>query len=189
MKTALHCARFLLRLDQPHSQVTEAELSLLLTYARGASTVVELGCYEGRTSVALALETAGSVISVDPFTPGRLGLCYGRLIASTFRRRARALNLRLVRGCSHEVAGTFDRSIDLLFVDADRTYEAACRDWAGWLPKVVLGGYVAAHDCRVAPNSAVHLGSMRYYDECLVSRSDLEQVAAVDSLVIFRKRH
>jgi len=39
-----------------------------------------------------------------------------------------------------------DESIDLLFIDADHTYEGVMNDIQNWLPKVKEGGYIYGHD-------------------------------------------
>ena len=39
-----------------------------------------------------------------------------------------------------------DQSVDVVFVDAQHTYEAVHRDLTHWLPKVKKGGVIAGHD-------------------------------------------
>lgn len=39
-----------------------------------------------------------------------------------------------------------DRSVDLVFIDADRSYEGVLRDIEAWLPKVRQGGVISGHD-------------------------------------------
>jgi hypothetical protein len=63
MKTLLHLLRFVAKLDSPESQVSERELEVMLRYVRNARTICEIGCYEGKTSVAFA------VISTFPAEP------------------------------------------------------------------------------------------------------------------------
>lgn len=49
---------------------------MLLCYSRGARTICEIGCYEGRTIIALARHADGNVYSIDPVVRGRLDICY-----------------------------------------------------------------------------------------------------------------
>lgn len=188
MRSLFHLLRFATGLDAPASQVTDRELRLLKQYARDASVICEIGCYEGRTSVELALGTKGTVYSVDPFFPGRLGVCYTEWIARIHRSRRNRQNLVFLKGLSSEIAQIFNLPIDFLFIDADHSYEAVSADWAAWIPKVVTHGYVALHDSKVAANSPEPVGSMRFYSEDIQRMTDIVECDSIDSLVILRTR-
>jgi predicted O-methyltransferase YrrM len=188
MNASIHALKFFLGVDKPQTQVTNAELKYLVTYAARADVVVEIGCYEGRTTMDLAKAARGHVYSVDPFFGGRLGICYGELIAKTYRWKKGIKNVSFIKGLSHEIAPGFVHSIDLLFVDANHSYESIKQDWQDWFPKVRSGGIIALHDCKVAPNSPHYLGSMKFYDTDIPKVEAIEQVAAVDSLALFRVR-
>jgi predicted O-methyltransferase YrrM len=186
MHSFIHFIGIVAGFDHPASQVTDRELQLLLKYSRDARVTVELGCYEGKTSTALAANNLGRVFSIDPFFRGRLGICYGEQIARIYCKRLRLKNLKFVKGCSYEVAAGFREPIDFLFVDANHDYDAIKRDWEDWAPKVRNGGVIALHDCRQAMNSPDYLGTMRFYD-CDIGRIDyVTEVESIDSLVLFR---
>lgn len=51
-----------------------------------------------------------------------------------------------LRGYSSEVAGGFEESVGLLFLDGDHSYEAVRADVDAWLHKVSPGGIVILHD-------------------------------------------
>jgi predicted O-methyltransferase YrrM len=146
MRTLVHLIRCVVGLDSPDSQVSARELQMLLKYSRNASVICEIGCYEGKTSVALAKNTTGTVYSVDPFFKGRLGIPYGHWIARLHSKRSHTRNLVLIQGFSKEVAATFNLPIDFLFIDGDHSYDAAKSDWTIWYPKIVEGGMIALHD-------------------------------------------
>jgi Methyltransferase domain len=186
LKTFLHLCRVCIGLDGPESQVTAAELEMLLRFSRCARVAVELGCYEGKTAAAIALNDVSITYSVDPWHRGRLGIPYGELIAKVHRRRVGATNLVFLRGYSFEAARQFDETIDFLFIDANHEYEAVCQDWKDWFPKVRRRGYVALHDSKIAINSPSNVGSMQFYDNDLCAMRDIAEVGAVDSLVVFR---
>lgn len=188
MKSLLHFLKFVVKLDSPHSQVSERELDLILRYARNARTICEIGCYEARTSVALALNSSATVYTIDPFIAGRFGICYSELLAHLHRHRSGAKNLKFLKGFSDEIAPTFSMPIDFLFIDADHTYEAIKRDWKNWSRKMNEGGFIALHDCKPAPNSPNFLGSMRFYSEDLPGFDYVLEKDSVDSLVVFEVR-
>ena len=185
MNTLFHLLRFALGIDEQQSQLTTAETELLLRHAEAAETFVEIGCYEGKTSCAVARRGV-RVYSIDPFTPGRLGICYGEWIARIQRYRDQSHNLTLIRGKSWDVAPAFDRAIDVLFIDADHRYEAIQRDWQQWSQKVKPGGVIALHDCRVVPSSPQTLGTQQFYQTDIPKMKDVREIAAVDSLVVLR---
>ena len=173
-------------LDSAYSQVTDQELAMLERYSRDAQVICEIGCYEGRTSVALACNTAARVYSIDPFFRGRLGICYTEWVAKLNRWRNGAENLIYIKGLSQEVARTFNSPIDLLFIDADHSYEAVQMDWQEWFPKVRKGRYIALHDAKLADCSPQQLGSMRFYSEEIPKLAAVTECDSIDSLAIFR---
>ena len=188
MKTFVHLCKCLAGLDKAATQVTEAELALLLKYSRGAKVLVEIGCYEGATTVALARNAAsGEVHSIDPFLAGRTGICYGYWIARLQIRRQGLRNVQLIRAFSHQAVKQFQSEIDFLFIDADHSWEGIERDWSDWFPKVRQGGLIAMHDCRISTNSPVELGTMQFYRERLTGQKGIAEIEGVDSLAFFRK--
>lgn len=186
MNAAIHACKFFFRLEPPTSQVSPDELECLLSYAIDAEVIVEIGCFEGKTTASLAHQTPHRVYSVDPFQKGRLGLCYEELIAKAHCRREKLRNVEFIKGFSHTVCAGFQSVIDLLFIDADHSYEAVKKDWLDWFPKVRPGGFVALHDCRLAPSSPAYLGSMKFYEEYLPKIANITEVAGVGSLAVFR---
>jgi predicted O-methyltransferase YrrM len=187
MRTLFHLCRVLAGLDPPETQVTADELAMILKYAHSAEKLVEVGCYEGGTTAALALNTPGQVYSVDLFTPGKAGICYAYWIARSHLFRNGINNVHLIKATSLEAARRFRWKIDFLFIDADHSREGVESDWSGWFPKVRSGGIIAMHDCRVSKNSPVELGSMQFYREHLLNLEDVSELDGVDSLAVFRK--
>jgi predicted O-methyltransferase YrrM len=186
MRSFLHFCRFLIGVDSPDSQVTASELELLCKYARNVETVCEIGCFEGSTTAALAKATAGTVYTVDAFFRGRLGICYGELIAHLHCRRRSAANVRFIRGFSEDVASSFNLPIDFLFIDADHRYEAVKADWQSWVCKLRRQGIVALHDCKSTPNVPHPRGSRRFYEIDVPTFANFKELESVDSLVILQ---
>jgi predicted O-methyltransferase YrrM len=186
MKSLIHACKVLVGVEAPTSQVTKRELECLLKHARGADVIVEIGCYEGSTTAALAANTAGRVYSIDPFFSGRLGICYGELVARFVRWKRRLRNIEFLKAFSQDVAPEFQQSVDFIFIDADHRYETIKKDWQDWFPKVRPGGIIALHDCQIAENSSSYLGSMKFYDCDIPKMKSIEQVDSIDSLVVFK---
>ncbi len=115
-----------------------------------AAVIVEVGSYLGASAVALARGTrrnGGRVHAVDTWT--NLAMSEGsRDTYSEFLHNTAAYADQVVacRGLSTEIAPSFDQQIDLLFIDADHSYEGVRSDLEAWLPKVKPGGLVAMHD-------------------------------------------
>jgi predicted O-methyltransferase YrrM len=54
----------------------------------------------------------------------------------------------LVMSSSDAAAIFQDRSLDLVFIDGDHSYEQTRSDIERWLPKVAKGGVLCGHDCE-----------------------------------------
>lgn len=76
---------------------------------------------------------------------------------------------------SSEAAGMVpDGSLDLVFLDADHSYEGVKADLAAWAPKVKRGGWIGGHDYRNTEPA---------YDFSGVERAVTEWAAATDATV------
>ena len=120
---------------------------------------VEIGAWKGRSTAYWAVAIANSkkniTLSVvdmwedawhlrhaqpDPYEPATQAEFQANL-APVLK------SLDILRGCSPDMARTFkDGSLDLVWIDADHSYEAVKLDIASWLPKVKAGGIIAGHD-------------------------------------------
>lgn len=187
MRTLLHYVAVAAGLSQPSTQVTSDELAVLLKHARDAKVIVEIGTFEGSTATAMAVVTSGVVFTVDIFPTGRMGICYGERIAHLIKRRCGLANLHILKGAGHDLAQTFDRAVDLVFVDADHSYEGAKQDWADWTPKLRSGGIIALHDSRIARSAPSPMGSMKLYEEAR-QYEGFDELPGQGSLAVFRKR-
>lgn len=184
MRSFFRLVKVTLGLQEPDTQVTAAELELLTKHAKGAGLVVELGCYEGKTTAELA-RVAKRVISIDPFFSGRLGFSWGEMIARQHARRRGAANVTFIKKFSQDATGDVSEPIDFMFIDADHSYEGVKRDWEMWSRKMRPGGLIALHDSRVAPNSPdPEMGSIKFFAEELSKMKNVREVAGIDSLAI-----
>ncbi len=112
--------------------------------------VVEVGCFAGRSSAYLGVE-------LENHRPGYslwLVDIFRQVLRSTVQNNLRPLkDVQLISHLSWEAAKQFpDASLDMVFIDADHSYEPVARDIDAWVPKVKPGGILAGHDhCDMFP--------------------------------------
>lgn len=123
---------------------------------------VELGVFRGRSLLFLAKEASirghhGIVHGVDPGVridfghpyPGFEGDSHAELLAHCVRLRHHRPGVEILihRLTSREAVGAFaDRSLDLVFVDANHERDEVARDIVLWTPKLKSGAILAGHD-------------------------------------------
>lgn len=131
----------------------EAFLAQLARECSGKGVIVEIGSYLGRSSASLGLGSMqGSRTTVftfdhfegDPFMevkPAQFETLKHNIEKS-------GVDMIVIPSTeSSDVAGqTFTDPIELLFIDANHTFEAVEEDYTLWSPKVIEGGIVAFHD-------------------------------------------
>lgn len=129
----------------------------------GFERVVELGVWKGATLKHLVSKFPDiEYTGVDLYEPQPDGRCetympnenghkwdheanYKSVI--DFIEKGRYKKARLLKMRTVEAAEQFkDRSVDLVFIDADHSYEGVCADIRAWLPKVHIGGFICGHD-------------------------------------------
>lgn len=54
--------------------------------------------------------------------------------------------MQILRGKSIDMAKTFNKSIDLIFIDGDHSYNAVKADVLAWLPHLKPHGVIIMHD-------------------------------------------
>lgn len=129
--------------------------------------VAEIGAWIGRSSINLANALRGSgghLYCIDPFlgrdvamNDGRATAIYGDVLDAVGTTQDEAFRSNVsahgatelvtqVQGYSHEVARDWSRQLDLLFIDADHSYESVRRDLDDWTPFVKPGGWLVMHD-------------------------------------------
>ena len=125
-----------------------SELELLCRMARSAKTIVELGCFKGKSLAAMGLTNPTAELhAVDFFGD----MSHRNYKGSTLEQTSDNLKNVGVKvefhvGLTHEVAPTFDKQIDLLHIDAGHSYEECTQDLIDWTPKISPGGAVCIHD-------------------------------------------
>jgi predicted O-methyltransferase YrrM len=115
------------------------ELTWLAEQARECSVIIEVGSHLGRSTAALADHCPGHVFAVDKWADASV-------FAAFMEKKCR--NVLKMVGTSPEIANAFapELCVDLVFIDADHSYEAVKADIAAWRRFVKPGGILAGHD-------------------------------------------
>lgn len=130
--------------------MTPEELALLIRMARGATDIVELGCFKGRSLAAMGLAAEGAVITgVDAFGDmSHRGYKTGteKIVRDNLASVGLSKLVNIIPKRTDEAARGWEEPIDLLHVDAGHSLEEVKADIANWVPKVRPGGAVVFHD-------------------------------------------
>lgn len=115
-----------------------------------SSCIVEVGSYLGASSCFLAVGAKlkkGHVYCVD--TWHNEGMSEGlRDTYEEFLHNIQPLRKLItpLRGQSVDIARTFDKEIDLLFIDSAHSYEGCSSDVKAWMPHLKSGAMIVFHD-------------------------------------------
>ncbi|KKO20370.1 MAG: class I SAM-dependent methyltransferase [Candidatus Brocadia sp.] len=112
--------------------------------------VVEIGSYLGASTVFLASaikDRDGHIYCVDTWSNEAMSEGK-RDTFDEFLKNTGSMKdfITPLKGYSVEVAKTFNKGIDLLFIDGDHSYEATKSDVENWVPKVKDCGIIIFHD-------------------------------------------
>ena len=154
--------------------LTEREGELLFQLARSTrqGCIVEIGSYQGKSTVWIGLGTQSSanlkVYAIDPHTGSEEHQIPGQKIWTfkNFEENIRAAGLTDIVSpiidLSHHARKSFDRPIGFLFIDGAHDYESVKKDYDLWAPLVVEGGIIAFHDTQ-------QVGVRKVVDDVLVN--------------------
>lgn len=150
----------------------------LVNEAPAQATLVEVGCYYGRSLVHLGVlaQRADKGLQIH-------GVDWGEGMGGGTSTRAALIENICRAGLTDTVRLTFEPSPDaarrfaedscwLVFLDAAHTHEAVAADIRAWMPKVAPDGWLAGHDFRwhtvVEPVHALLRGVMHdpAFDNC-----------------------
>lgn len=143
-------------IDSVEGWLTEKEARALYELARKPDVhrIVELGSYKGRSAAALACGWIHNTHSGERPPIWAVDLWKEDEALRYFKRRRDELGLTgaMYMARLHTAAAAFDwramnkEPLDLVFIDADHSYEGCRADFEAWAPLVRPGGFVAFHD-------------------------------------------
>lgn len=128
------------------------------------ATIVEIGCYHGRSTACLALGCVGTnkhVYSIDLFggvysdsemsgTVDKFDTEFQDKWRSNMEAAGLSGYATPIKGSSKDIAKTWSRPIDFLFIDGSHQYEDVIADFDNFFGHVVPGGLVGMHDVAEA---------------------------------------
>ena len=139
------------------------ELTWLAQEASACRSIIEVGCYKGRTTRVLGdhVQPSGLVYSVDPWggytnddgsqaawaTPN--GVTWESVYEEWTRNVADLLHLgtvQCVRATSMSALNMLPSLVDFVFLDGDHREAAVLAEIAAYAPRVRKGGILAGHD-------------------------------------------
>jgi len=136
----------------------EAQIYRSLVQQIRGGIIVEVGVWQGRSLQAildLCRENNNRVFAIDNWNPPADDPDYAEardtdiyaIFLKNLERLGHTSTVEVIRDDSARAAGRFaDRSVDLLFLDADHNYEAVKRDIHAWLPKLKDHSCLCGHD-------------------------------------------
>jgi glycosyltransferase involved in cell wall biosynthesis len=135
--------------------------------------MAEVGCYIGESTEIFARK-ASKIYAIDPwadyFEPQNI-LIRMDGIESRFDQLIKKFPCIVkLKGTSAEIARKFpNRSLDVVYIDADHKYNYVIKDIHLWLPKIKLGGIICGHDYNLdsvfrAVNDSIGIPHKLYQD-------------------------
>jgi hypothetical protein len=143
---------FLNKLDEVKDGIrgwtTDKELKILSELAAMSESVVEIGCWKGRSTKVLLDNCKGKVYAIDIWegspTDYSGGIAFLQDIYSEFLKNVgHYTHLFIDKRKSLDAVKDYDK-IDMVFIDADHTYNAVKSDIEAWLPKCKK--FICGHD-------------------------------------------
>ena len=145
--------------DAVEGWLTPEEGRLLYNLAKtctGQGVIVEIGSWKGKSTIWLGRGSkAGGrvpIYAIDPHTgSAETWQMFGEVwtfdefLANIQTADVAGLVIPL-RQMSEEAARSFDKAVELIFIDGAHEYEMVRLDFELWFPKVIDGGIMAFHD-------------------------------------------
>lgn len=180
------------------------EVPLLSKYAHDVSgVIVEIGSAFGGSPALLLVnkKEETEVHSIDPFIVDSMAnfqateqKCRRNVekVLSATKKSDAIKNWILHKDYSYNIIKQWEKTIDLLFIDGDHTYEAVKKDFEDWYPHVSKNGVILLHDSRKEKDTPIDTfnrgwtGPTKLAKE-LVSDKRVELIDKAFSITVWRK--
>ncbi|MBI2558015.1 class I SAM-dependent methyltransferase [Candidatus Woesearchaeota archaeon] len=137
----------------PHEGITLYNLAKNCT---GKGVVVEIGSWQGKSTIWLAKGSKKGnnvkIYAIDPHTgSSEHKEAYGKVWTfNNFKKNINKANVEdivvPILKYSDKAAKTFNKPVELIFIDGSHEYDLVKLDFELWFPKVIDGGIIAFHD-------------------------------------------
>lgn len=175
-----------------HTQTTPGEQQCLKKYAANQKRLVEIGVYQGYSTLSFrrVMDENGIIVAVDPYVRrwfGMRGYGWMRLIAH--REVAKCNRGRVIwvetfgKDAVNHPEVKPHLPVDFVFVDADHSWEGISGDWNAWSGNIRVGGVIALHDSINTDN----FDSERFTKEVALQDDRYQVEEVVDSLTVLRR--
>ena len=167
-------------------------------------TIVEIGTWQGKSAVvfgqAVKKRSNAKVICIDPFNASgdlksqpdyqsienSMVMSLKEACFQNLKRNGVEDVVELIEGRSDEVARSWNKPIDLLFIDGDHEYAAVKRDLHDWSPFLAKGGLLVMDDVSMA--NLGHEGPTRVVRESILDNPEWSDCFQIGTIHTARKR-
>lgn len=137
--------------------MSRTELEWLAEQSANSNSIIEIGSYRGRSSVAMLANTIGDVLCIDTFT-GSPGSAVEREAAASggddiyleFVENTWDFENLIVLRCKSSTAARIltrmDYRVDFVFIDGNHSMENVVSDIRMFMPLIDRGGILSGHD-------------------------------------------
>lgn len=131
--------------------MTDRELRWLADVASRCRTIIEVGSFRGRSTIAMAANSDATIWCVDTWDTAQEGRLIGdtdfvHFLRNTWPYRKQIIPIRLDAAKAATLLQEKKIQAGLVFIDASHDYNSVAADIRNYRPLVKDGGILAGHD-------------------------------------------